>query len=355
MAAESFFRVLNAIDSGAPVKPVFFLHGYNEFPGERLISAVSKRFIGEKSDFAYSRFYMETGGTDSWEAVLNEVNSSGFFLQSRKVVVAVIRDSRNLTLSKENKKLLKEYIAQPNENSILIIYLSLNLIKDDYSQVRKQKVNKLLKDFESPYMSVVDFDAIYERDVKVYLKEKLGEDGYSITPSALDRLIELKGEDYIQLINQVDRLVLIASENKTVDADRVEQIISGVETHSIWDLAEAIENENIKEYLKILQYLFINGVKPAYITGTLITHYHRVFSAKKMLKAGVPAKEIGRILRQPPFILNRFLGTVRKFPEKKISKILDVIHKLDLESKSGGEDLARLSLQNFIFQVRILR
>ncbi len=134
----------------------------------------------------------------------------------------------------------------------------------------------------------------------------------------------------------------------------MEQIISGVESHSIWDLAEAIEGENVKAYLKILQYLFINGVKPAYITGTLITHYHRVYSAKKLLKSGVPTKDIGRILKQPPFILNRFLGTVRNFPEGKIAKILDVIHKLDLESKSGGEDMARLSLQNFIFQVKIL-
>jgi hypothetical protein len=65
--------------------------------------------------------------------------------------------------------------------------------------------------------------------------------------------------------------------------------------------------------------------------------------------------DIGTVLQQPQFILNKFIALVRNFPDFKIQEVLKLIYKLDYESKTSGEESARISLQNFIFQVKFLK
>jgi DNA polymerase III delta subunit len=65
--------------------------------------------------------------------------------------------------------------------------------------------------------------------------------------------------------------------------------------------------------------------------------------------------DIGKVLQQPPFILNKFIAQVRNFSDFKIQEALKLIYELDYESKTCGEDSARISLQNFIFQVKFLK
>jgi hypothetical protein len=65
--------------------------------------------------------------------------------------------------------------------------------------------------------------------------------------------------------------------------------------------------------------------------------------------------DIGKVLQQPAFILNRFITQVKNFPDAKIQAVLNLIYRLDYESKTSGEESARISLQNFVFQVKLLK
>jgi DNA polymerase III delta subunit len=147
---------------------------------------------------------------------------------------------------------------------------------------------------------------------------------------------------------------IIAKNDNIIDTEDIDLLVAGVSTHSIWDLTEAIEKENIEKYLNVLKYLFINGIKAPFIIGTLVTHYNKIYTAKFLLKSNFTNNDIGKILAQPSFILNRFLNSVKYFSDKKLGKILDLIYKMDMEAKTGGEDAVKLSLQNFIFQIKIV-
>ena len=170
----------------------------------------------------------------------------------------------------------------------------------------------------------------------------------------MEKMIELKGEDYASIINQLPKFEIAGYQEKSFDTEDIDKIITGIEPHSIWDLTESIENEDVNKYLEILRYLFINGVKPAFILGTLISYYNKIFTAKFLLKHSFPVADIGKVLQQPGFILNKFIRSVNSFSDKKLQQILKIIYKIDLELKTSGEESARLSLQNFIFQVKFL-
>lgn len=355
MAELSFFNFLNKIAGKQGNFPVNILYGFNEFLGEKIIEAFVNTFIEKKNDFNFRRYYFDGEGEARWGEIIEEANSSSFFIQSRKIIVAAIREEKKITLVKSDKDILKEYLSRPNPNTILIIYLSLDLMKDDFKQVKKQKIDKLLKELKSPQANVVNLDQISDHEVKNFVKNYLREGGISITASALERIIEIKGDDFISILHQLPKLEIAELEEKRLDSQDIDAIITGVEAHSIWDLTDAIENEDAPTYLKVLRYLFIHGIKPTLIIGTLITYYNKIFTAKFLLKRRFPVSDIGKVLQQHPYFLNKFMNSVRNFSEKRLLDILKIVYKLDYEQKSSGEESARLSLQNFIFQVRALR
>jgi DNA polymerase-3 subunit delta len=356
MPEISFFNFLSRVEKNKEIFPVTILFGYNEFLGEKIIRALSTSFLEEKSDFNYRRYYFDPEYTEtSWEEVVSEANTSSFFVTSRKLIVATIRDEKKIALQPYDKDLLSSYLKKPNPNTILVIYISLNSTKDDFKQLRTQKINKLLKDLSSRNCFTVDMDKISEQDVTGYVKRYLKEQGLSITASALDKIFEIKEEDFVSVLYQLPRLEIADVQDKSIDSEDIDKIITGVEAHSIWELTDAIENENSEEYLRILRYLFMNGTKAALIIGTLVTHYNKIYIARFLLKNHVPAAEIGKALGQHPYFLNKFINSARKFSDKGLGDILRLIYKLDYESKTSGEDSARLSLQNFTFHVKALR
>jgi len=349
-----FFDFLNRVEAGKEQLPINILYGFNEFLGEQIIRAFCKTFIEEKNDFNYRRYYFDNENESGWEDVIDEANSSNFFIQSRKIIVATIREEKQLTLKKDDKEILKNYMKNPNSNTILIIYISLNLMKDDYKQFKKLKVDKLLKEFASPHTCGVDLDGIREAEVKRYIQAYLKESGISITASALEKIIEIKDDDFISVLHQLPRLAIADIRDRGLDSEDIDKMVTGVEAHSIWDLTDAIENEDTKKYLKVLQYLFINGIKATLIIGTLVTHYNKIYIAKFLLKRNMHPDEIGKALGQHPFFLTKFINSARRFSEKRLQHILRLIYLLDYESKTSGEESARLSLQNFAFRIKLI-
>lgn len=352
MPNYSFFEFFNSIDEKNLIKPVNFFYGFNEFMGEVLIKKISSGFLEEKSDFNFRRFYFDSDDNHSWPEIIEEAKSSSFFLQSRKLLIAVIRDQKKIIPSKADVDLVTEYIKDPNPNTILIIYLSMNLTMDDYKNLKRAKVSKLMNILGSGDVVSVDLDSISDRQAREYIKSYLKGNGISITASAVEKLLEIKGDNFISILHQLDKMVIANIEDNSIDAEDIDEIITGMEAHSIWDLTEAIEKEDANQYLKILQYLFTNGIKAPLIIGTLITHYNKIFTAKFLLERNFTVGDVGKVLNQPTFFLKRFISMVNSFTSKRLKHILKIVYKLDFESKTIGENSAKVLLENFIFQIK---
>jgi DNA polymerase III delta subunit len=355
MPEISFLSMLEQIKTGGKTFPATVLYGFSEFLGQKIIRAFSDTFLVEKSEFNYRRCYFDSEYADtSWEEIISEAKSSSFFVQSQKMIVVTIRDEKKITLQKYDLDLVKAYVRNPNPNTLLVIYISLDVIKDDFQQIKKQKISKLLKDLSSPHCYSINLDNISDLEVRRYIQGILKNAGRTITASALDKIMEVKEEDSVSVLKQLPMMEIAPVENGSIDSEDIDNILTGVEAHSIWDLTDAIESEDAREYLEILKYLFINGIGVTLIIGTLVTHYNKIYIAKVLLKQNFPAQEIGRALGQHPYFLNKFISTARNFSEKRLRHILRLIYDLDYESKTSGEESARLSLQNFAFSIKLL-
>lgn len=355
MSPQGFFSFLSRISSDRNPPPFTVLYGFNEFLGEWVVRAYVKTFLEDPTDFNFRRYYLENGGEDNWETVMNEARTSSFFIQSRKVIVVTVRDTRRVPLSKTDAKLLREYLENPSPHSLVILYLSLDLPLDDYRQLRKSRLKTLLKELDLPACMPVDLDQVRDSEVSRYMTNGLKKRGVHITSGALERLKEILGERFVAALQWIDPFESWARGEGNIDIEDIDLMVTGVDPHSIWDLTDALEQEDPSAYLRVLRYLFSNGVKPAMVIGTLVTYFNKIFTARFLLRQHRSVSEVGRLLQQPSFFLDRFIRTVRRFSDERLARILDLIYRMDFESKTGGEEAARLLLQQFIFQLRARR
>jgi DNA polymerase III delta subunit len=355
MPESSFFAFLGRVQAEKKSPPLLLLYGFNEFLGEQVIAEVGRAFGQERSEFNFKRYYFDGEEEIGWEEILDEANSSSFFISAQKVITVVIRDEKKISLSAAAKKAFAAYLQKPNPNATLIVYVSLDLSRDDYKQLKRDKLSRLRDHLDSPHTVSIDLDRTSAGEIRNFIKSYMKERRIAISTDAIERIQEIMADDFASIIHQLPKLESAAAQTLTLGSEEVDELITGISSHSIWDLTESIEREDAAAYLDILKYLFINGVKPSFIIGTLISYYHKIYTAKFLLRHRFSTADIGKVLQQPSFILNKFIALVKKFPDAKIQAVLNLIYRLDYESKTSGEESARISLQSFIFQVKFLK
>jgi len=350
----SVFKFLREKDEVLLRHPVCLIHGFYEFLGEKVIDRYTRTYLEAKTDFNFRRVYLDEKGNFDWNGLIMELRSSSFFVQSKKLLVVMIRDPQALVIKKADREILKEYLQSPNPHAAMILYVSLPILKDDYQNLKKTKIKALRELLSGPGILTVTLDTLPEGAVVQYVRRELEQMGLRITPDGVEKMLEILGEDPALIIHQLPKFGIYQARDQQIDSRDVEMILTGFQSHSIWDLIRAVEEEDLEGYLGILQYLFMNGYKPVFVLGTLIGHFHKILVAKILLDKRYPVQQIGRLLNQPGFFLQSFIQSVRRFSAGRLARILKVIYRMDYESKTGGENLARLNLQNFLLRLKLL-
>ncbi len=366
MAEAGFFDFYHRLQSAATVPPAMLLFGFNDFLGDLIIRRVSRLVLAEgRNEFNYSRFYLDDDEETGWADVVQEARHASFFVQSRKLIVATIRSERRLGQGKgkEREELLRpllDYLAAPNPHTTLILFISLlETTPDEFKELvnrkRGGKIGRLVDLLATPALQVVNLDSFRDSQIRQYVRDYLKERRVAVTAGAVEKLLDNRGQSTAAVIYQLPKLEAAAAGVQGIDVADVDELVTGISSHSIWELTDAIENENAPLYFNALNYLFLNGVKPPLIIGTLIRHYHNLFTAKFLLQRRFPPADIGKILGQSSVFLNSFIAQARDFSAWRLKEVLKLIYRLDYQSKTGGEDSARLMLQTFIFQVKQLK
>ncbi len=354
MLRTTAFRLLNNDKGGLPPVPLLLLSGYYEFVGEWLIAWAARHFLREVSPLNCRRIYQDGDEACSWAELLAEAGSASFFVQERKLLVYILRDKGKAVPDAQDLQLLLDYVQDPNPNTLIVVYLSLEFSPDDFKLFRKQKLDALAAKLEAGNLAWIDLDQADSREIETWIRSQAEASRVRLGAVAMARMFELWADEPLRLLPHVPKVLASAAPGQEVAVEDVEKLVTGMTTHSIWDLIDAVEKLDVQGYMSILKYLVINGVKPPVIVGTLVTHYNKVLMAKLLQKNRVANAEIGRILKQPPFILNRFLRMVQTVSDAHLRRILQLLYQLDYESKQAGEASAQLLLETFILELKVM-
>ena len=223
-----------------------------------------------------------------------------------------------------NVKALKDYLSNPNPNTILVINAGENV--------------KELEPYKSNF-EIVDCNKITQNLITSFVINELSKYSKTITPSAVNKLIDYTSADMSRIDNEITKLVSFVGDNPTIHDDDVIEIVTKSVDFQIYELTDALAIKNSVKVYEILDVM--KAKKDSYRTlVTLIyNHFRRLFhiSVSKDSK-----QTLSTMLGVKEFAVSKMQDQAKLFGPKKLKQINDICMQLDYELKQSltGVDAA---------------
>ena len=249
---------LEQIASG-DLDPVYLVLGDDALEKAEMADAFEQVVDDGLRAFNVDRLY---GGEASLRQVIEAARTLP--MMARRRIVIVTRAERCLSPRRESQstaadlEAFEAYLADPQPHASLI------LVAGDLDKRRRTTV-RLLAVATVVTCGVIDSLADGER----WVRRRVSAEGLSIEPAAARLLAVQAGPDLTRLRGDVERLVLFAADQSSVDVADVREIAGPAAAHDDWAVARAIERGQAPVALKELALVLESGAAPSMVLGQL--------------------------------------------------------------------------------------
>ena len=339
----------------ADLLPAYFFYGEELFQAEQFIRDLQRALVSpEAQGISLERFELSETG---WRDILDVARTIAFFFSPwRLLVIAIEQQSKKeseedpLDLSATEQQIIKEYFGAPTQKTVLIV-LFMGKIR---------KTSSLYRLFSSLPKSVVDMKelkVLKGESLFAWVDKKLSALGKRASSEAIDRLIEMTGNNLQQLDSELEKLVTYVGDKKLIDVADVNQLADWVKNYMEWELAACLERSDLEEALMVLNKRFQEGDRPEHVLYNLVNFCRDLLAAKVWLREKMDRKDIFRELkpqiteRMGPFYWTRqkeFFSLVDGLSQKEIVHFVTRLEQLDLKLKTTDTSPQAL-FESFVF------
>lgn len=300
------------------IKPVYFLMGDEPYYIDKIAEFIEKNVLTEE-ERGFNQMVLY-GRDVSIEDIVG--NAKRYPMMAEKQVV-VVKEAQHLSRTIEK---LSSYVSQPQESTVLVVcykYAKLDKRKKLYKIVKERGVL-----FESK--------KLYENQVADWIRKVLQGKGYAIAPKAAHLLVEFLGTDLSKINNELEKLQLVISKDKTITPESIEEHIGISKDFNNFELKKAIGERNVHKATRIVTYFGQNPKdNPFVVTVTLL---HSFFSQLLQYHGLTDhsQRNVASKLGINPFFVSEFQVAAKNYPMKKVSAIISSLRELDLKGKGVG-------------------
>ena len=311
---------------------LYILYGQDDFSLYQAVKEI-KADLGDREMVATSTTNLE-GQHLTLSELRNKCDTTPFLSSHRLVIVDgllgrfEVKQSRpRSSKGKSGNELgewegLDSYIKQMPETTVLMLV---------DGEVKGQ--NPLLKKL-SPLAEVRTFPLLRSRDLKVWIQQRVKEEGGDITPQAVNLLAELIGGDLWAMNGEIQKLLLY-SQGRPISEDDVRQLVSHVQEANIFALVDAVAEGRTELAQRILHRLYDEGVEPTYIL-VMITRQFRLIAQARDLESGLSRLQIqDRLGLKSSYSLDKTLSQAKLYDFEGVKRAYDKLLETDLAIKTG--------------------
>lgn len=195
--------------------------------------------------------------------------------------------------------------------------------------------NPLLKAL-SPGADVRAFHPLRDPALRDWLKAEVARKGGSISPGAVELLMELVGADLWAQGNEIEKLLLHA-QGRPIEERDVEQVVTYAREANIFHLVDALLEGRTAQAGSWLHQLLAEGTEPTNIIALIARQLRLIVKAQGLLsQRGLSADEMRQRLGVTgKFPLGRLLGQARQYPLPRLSRVYKRVLEADLAIKTG--------------------
>lgn len=246
------------------------------------------------------------------------------FLTSKKIIVGhnanFLSSDKSKIVVEHNIERFEKYLENPSCDNILVLTC-------DNIDKRKKITSALLKKAD-----------LVEGKVNIHniIKSKL--ENYSITSDAEKKLLEYCQDGYERISNELDKLMLYKMNERTINAEDVENIVMKSLDDNIFHLADSILSRNKKEAFELYNNFILHGEQVVNIIRILSNKIRLIYQVKVLLNDGNSDQSISKLLKVHEYPVKLAREASYRYSEKILLADLEKLANLDLEIKSGKSD-----------------
>jgi DNA polymerase-3 subunit delta len=317
------------------LKPVYLLTGSDRPKIETALARLRRHFQPEAVELVSAQ---EISGSDA----AAHCNAGSLFGDARLVVVDGVDGRRNADgrlvhgWKAADVKSIEEYLASPAPGAVLAL-VAEELKKDAPLTKLCAKRGDVLA-FEVP-----------KRNVAQWITERFGQAGARAEPEAAAALLQLVGDDFQQLANEVDKLATWA-DGEPIGEREVELLVAAVADTPTFALTDAWAQRDTARTLDASETIFERDGKSRRDTaprlaGALANHVVRLRQCQKLAAEGMRPREAAGMLKMHPFYAEKVFAQAANFSEDELRAAVVRLAALDLGLKGKSKLTPDLELQ----------
>ena len=231
------------------------------------------------------------------------------------------------TYPAETLKAVAAYLDHPASRTLVV--LTAPSLRN--REVEKRAVFGRLQKNEA----ALGFFRLREAELLPWLAREAKLQGKTLSPAAAQRLVEVVGDNLLELHQELKKLVLYAGDESSLTPQQVSQLASHSRAYNIFALVEALGEKAAHRRLAALDHLLDLGEPPARILTMLARQVRLLIRYKENEPHAAPA-DLAKILNLKSTGLVKRLGQQAKhFSLQALRSHLNLLHQADLSLKTS--------------------
>lgn len=303
---------------------MYLLYGPEEFIKKEFVSELLKSALPESNRaFNLDIFHGDDFDCDAFDS---RVSSFPLFAERRMVIV-----KRFEALSTQNKDFVLERIQDLPASMVFVIETSA----EKMDTVRMKNLKKLV---DSRGVAVA-FELLSDDESVSRIKNRLRLADLGIEPEALDLLVGSVGTSLMDLVNEVDKIILSAGDEKVVTRKTVSEVVGKYRTENLFALIDHLGQTAPASLLSRVNRLLDGGEEPIFVLAMLLRRIV-ILLAINALTRGNPRARSPRVIASAlagfvsPYFAGRLLDQAARFDREELETYLGNLRWADRMLKS---------------------
>ncbi|MEI6206517.1 MAG: DNA polymerase III subunit delta [Desulfuromonadales bacterium] len=300
------------------IPPVCYLYGEESFLVERAVRMLlDKALDASLKDFNLNVFFgNESKGVD----IIDAAQTLPMFAERRVVLV-----KRAEQLKAEALDVLLPYVRNPAQSTCLLLTgTRIDQRKKFFLEYKKHGV-------------LVEYKRLFDNKLTGFIQSESVRQGRQIDSAAAELLATLIGNNLQELSSQIEKLLVYAGEQARISVEDVRTMSGDSKIFTAFELARFLGLRDMKNSIRSLESLFLNGEEAPMILGALTQHFRKLWRVRELLDAKKPQADIGKELNIHAFFLGEIVQQSRNFTRSELKRIFGELYRCDISSKSGGQ------------------
>lgn len=185
---------------------------------------------------------------------------------------------------------------------------------------------------------VKSYPPLKDAQLRLWIQKRIKDLNGSISTQAVDSLVKLVGSNLWVMNNEIEKLVLFASDRRIGDSD-VKTLVSQTEQSDVFAMVDAILELKADVASQRLQSLLRRGSAPTYLLFMLCRQIRLIVRARELKKQGTSEGEIQtRLGVTSSFVIRKTLEQSSRYSLARLREIYRQLLVADLWIKTGTYD-----------------